>query len=114
MTQSRTLAILLLLIHLIHLNACESRKPNPAPLEVRKEISTQQIRLFPPPQHHFNLKAPQSLKQNGDALQIQSLPNVITLDRSNLKSKADIEGVLMVCDEAETYCKPIRLKLKVD
>ena len=102
---SRALA---LIAFLLHLNACliESKKP-PSPggeVSISKSTSAPEVVLKAPENHHFNLKAPQELRQSQRPIALKISPSQILVAETSIDSKTPIEGTLMICDEKETYC----------
>ncbi len=103
---SRALA---LIAFLLHLNACltDSEKPGSKPLggvEIRRKNLTSEILIYPPQGHHFNLKAPQEIKQSDRAIPLNLSPEQISVKADHITADLLAQGTLMVCDEKETYC----------
>lgn len=84
-----------------------------------KSAANLTIDFAPPAQHHFNLEAPNKVTlQQGEQSKpgkIDKKPTLISAQWDGKKPSAcEIKAQLYVCDDANTYCMPIKKNFKCD
>jgi hypothetical protein len=79
------------------------------------------LKFTPPPEHHFNLQAPTnvSLVRGGAApvsgeLKKDEHSVAATFAENRLQKDCTVKASLYVCNDANTYCKPVKRDFECD